>query len=91
MMERTKPPRSAFINFPLGRQCGKPNDADMQARILEETLGILVTASIPGEIVDMPYEWDEPFDWSSYMNDIQEMLKDEGGTPQDWNPNSVHP
>lgn len=61
----------------------------MQARILEETLDILVTASIPGEIVHMPYEWDGPFDWSSYMNDIQEMLKDEGGTPQDWNPNSV--
>ena len=91
MMKRIKPPRSAFINFPLGRQCGKPNDADMQARILEETLDILVTASIPGEIVHMPYEWDEPFNWSSYLNDIQEMLKDEGATPQDWNPNSVDP
>jgi len=88
MMERIKPPRSAFVNFPLGRQCGKPNDSDMQARILEKTLGILVTASIPGEIVNMPYEWDEPFDWSSYMNDIQEMFKDEGATPQDWNPKS---
>ena len=91
MMERIKPPRSVFINFPLGRQCGKPNDSDMQVRILQETMGILVTASIPGEIVHMPYEWDGPFDWSSYMNDIQEMLKDEGGTPQDWNPNSVDP
>ena len=88
MMERIKPPRSAFINFPLGRQCGKPNDSDMQVRILQETMGILVTASIPGEIVHMPYEWDGPFDWSNYMNDIQEMLKDEGATPRDWNPKS---
>jgi len=86
MMEQVKPPRSAFLNFPLGHQCGKPHDAGLQTRILRDALNVLATAACPGEIVDLPYEWDGPFDFSDFMKGLEQMLNEEGGTPQEWQP-----
>jgi hypothetical protein len=86
MMTRVKPPRAAFVNFPLGHQCGLPNDKAMQRAILKETLTILTTAITPGEIVDLPYEWDEPFGWPSFMTSMQEMLEAEVGSLKEWKP-----
>ncbi|GAB4348718.1 MAG: hypothetical protein Kow0099_31420 [Candidatus Abyssubacteria bacterium] len=86
MMTRVKPPRSAFLNFPLGHQCGKPNDVELQTRILKDTLNVLVAASHPGEIVDLPYEWDSAFDFSDFMKALETMLQEEGAEPQDWRP-----
>jgi len=84
MMQRVKPPRSAFLNFPLGRQCGKPLDSFLQTRILKDTLRVLATATEPGEIVDLPYEWDEPFDFSTFLQDLESMLQEEGDVAQTW-------
>ncbi len=86
MMSQVKPPRSAFINFPLGRQCGRPHDVDLQTRILKDALGVLVTAKIPGKIVDLQYEWDEPFDFASFLRDLQDMLQEENSTVREWKP-----
>jgi hypothetical protein len=87
MMSQVKPPRSAFLNFPLGRQCGKPNNGALQTRILKDALDVLATATAPGAIVDLPYEWDEPFDFSGFLKDLESMLQEEGSTPQDWQSN----
>lgn len=86
MMLRVMPPRSAFVNFPLGRQCGKPNDAGLQTSILRAALEVLVNTSTPGEIVDLPFEWGSFFDWKGYMHDLDEMLKEEGIQAQEWTP-----
>jgi hypothetical protein len=86
MMSQVKPPRSAFINYPLGRQCGRPHDVDLQTRILEDALSVLVTARDPGEIVDLGYEWNEPFDFAGFLRDMQDMLREEGSTVQEWKP-----
>ena len=88
MMSRVKPPRSAFLNFPLGRQCGKPHDAPLQTAILKDALGVLNSATSPGEIVDLPYEWGEPFDFSAFLKGIEQMLQQEGGRVQTWQPES---
>ncbi|MBW1846035.1 MAG: hypothetical protein JRJ27_02600 [Deltaproteobacteria bacterium] len=88
MMEQVKPPRSAFINFPLGRQCGRPNENEIQTKILKDALRLLVTETSPGKVVDLQYEWERPFDWDDYMKDIQAMLEEEGGMPQEWKPES---
>ena len=55
-------------------------------RILRDTLHLLTTASVPGEVVDLPYEWGEPFDWESYMSELDAMLKEEGAVVQEWTP-----
>ena len=85
-MALVKPPRTAFIDFPLGRQCGKPNDMSLQIRILKDALETLVKADAPGEIVDLPYEWGDPFDWESYQRDVEEMIEEEDSVVQEWVP-----
>ena len=86
MMAQVKPPRGAFLNFPLGHQCGKPHDVDLQTRILKDALNVLAAASSSGEIVDLPFEWDTPFDFSDFMKDLEHMLQEEGDTAQEWQP-----
>ena len=88
MMAMVKPPRSAFLNFPLGRQCGKPNDVDLQLGVLRATLDVLVNASTPGVIVDLPFEWEVPFSWQDYGADMDAMLKEEAIQAQAWTPKS---
>ena len=55
--EAVKPPRSVFLNFPMGRQAGKPFDKALQTRILKDALAALETITVPGAIIDLPYEW----------------------------------
>jgi len=86
MMTRVRPPRAVFLDFPLGRQCGRPGDVDLQIRILKDALGVLASAGVPGRIVDLPYPWGEPFDWEDYQRDVQEMLQGEGAAVQEWRP-----
>ena len=86
MMARVRAPRSAFINFPLGRQCGKPGERELQTRILKDALDVLVTAQVPGTLVDLGYEWGRPFDWETYQRDINDMLAEEGLSSQEWKP-----
>jgi len=78
MMAQVKPPRSLFVNFPLGRQCGPPNDRAMQIKILKNALNILESASIPGDILNFSESWNRLFDWPIYLKSIEEMLKEEG-------------
>ncbi len=85
-MAQVKPPRAAFLNFPLGRACGKPNEPALQRSILKSALDLLEKASVPGTLVDLPYAWGAPFDWKGFMQDLEEMLREEGSDAQSWTP-----
>lgn len=61
MMAQVKPPRPVFVNFPLGHQCGKPFDRELQMGIIKGALGTVATLEEPGQITDLPYEWGEDF------------------------------
>ena len=54
-----KPPRSVFVNFPLGHQCGKPDDPVGQRGILTEALRLLETATAGGTLLHLPVRWRE--------------------------------
>ena len=56
--QAVKPPRSVFVNFPLGHQTGKPNQPDLQRQIVRDALAAFETIQRPGEIVTLPYIWD---------------------------------
>ena len=60
--QAVKPPRSAFINFPLGHQTGKPHQPELQRSIVRDTFRALETITSPGTIVTLPYVWDETDD-----------------------------
>ncbi|MGI8551891.1 MAG: hypothetical protein ACR2PL_14065 [Dehalococcoidia bacterium] len=61
--ELVRPPRSVFLNFPIGHQAGKRNDREGQVAIVRDALRRLDEATEPGTIVDLPYEWEE--EWES--------------------------
>ena len=61
MMAQVKPPRPVFVNSPLGHQCGKPFDRELQMSIIKDALNTLNTLQEPGRITDLPYEWGEEF------------------------------
>jgi D-proline reductase (dithiol) PrdB len=86
MMELVKPPRGVFLDFPLGHPCGKPHNEQLQRQILKDTLNYLVQAKTPGEMVDLPYEWDEDFSWETYERDLESMIREEGGESKGWVP-----
>jgi len=86
MMARLMAPRNVFVDFPLGHQCGKPNDVELQTKILKDTLNVLASATTPGEMVDLPYKWDKPFTWTVFMQELMQMHKEEGTSMPEWKP-----
>jgi hypothetical protein len=56
-----KPPRSVFLNFPLGHTTGKPFDKEGQIQILKRALEFLVEAQEGGGTKKLPDVWSE--DW----------------------------
>lgn len=42
---KVKPPRSLFLNFPMGNTFGKSGDIDTQTTVLRMALDLVVTAS----------------------------------------------
>ena len=56
--QSVKPPRAVFLNFPLGHQTGKPNQPDLQRKIVADALRAFETIAVPGTIVELPYVWD---------------------------------
>jgi len=56
------PPRTAFVNFPMGNCFGRPDDVDTQSRILEEALELAASDCPAGTLVDLPFDWGEPFE-----------------------------
>ncbi|HKY74875.1 MAG TPA: hypothetical protein VJS45_01950 [Acidimicrobiia bacterium] len=57
------PPRSVFLDYPLGSTCGRPHDPANQRDVIQAGLALLEAARTPGEIVDLPYIWSEDEDW----------------------------
>ena len=62
LTEQVMPPRSVFVNFPMGNPFGQPGDVARQTRILEDALGLAASDCAAGTLVDLPYEWEEPFE-----------------------------
>lgn len=53
-LEKSKPPRSLFVPFPLGRPFGEAEDAGFQKRVLKAALGLLERDDGPVIIEDFP-------------------------------------
>ncbi len=49
------PPRAAFLDYPLGHTTGKPNDADLQRRIMREALAGFESMTMPGSVKMLPF------------------------------------
>jgi hypothetical protein len=56
-----RPPRTLFVNHPMGNIFGASHDTEAQQAILRAALGLVETATRGGELVDYPSEWPTPF------------------------------
>ena len=51
--EKVKPPRALFVPFPFGHALGRPNDSELQHRVLRAALDLLSAPAGP-VLVDFP-------------------------------------
>lgn len=58
-----RPPRAAFLDYPLGHTTGKPNDPELQCRIMIEALDAFASLSSPGSVKILPFRWSEDESW----------------------------
>ena len=58
---QVRPPRTVFVNFPMGNPFGKPFDKVRQRTILLDALRALENVKRAGEMIDLPYQWEVPF------------------------------
>ena len=58
-----RPPRSLFVNFPMGNSFGQAGDQDMQNLILRRAFDLAVNATEPGVIEDLEIQWPEVFEY----------------------------
>jgi hypothetical protein len=60
--EHVRPPRSVFLDYPMGNEIGRPHVADEQRRIVRAAFGALPRMTEPGTIIDtgMRLEDDAP-------------------------------
>jgi hypothetical protein len=61
LTRQVRPPRSIFINHPMGNNFGRPRDVRMQREILLRALKIAQESKQAGILVDPEYEWGEEF------------------------------
>jgi D-proline reductase (dithiol) PrdB len=52
-----KPPRTVFLDFPLGCPAGKPHDSEMQRAVLRSALAAAPTFDSDWKIVELPFQW----------------------------------
>ena len=58
---QVRPPRTVFVNFPMGNPFGKPFDKVRQRTILFDALRALESIKRGGDMIDLPYKWDVEF------------------------------
>ena len=82
-----KPPRSGFLNFPLGNSVGTPLDPAQQRAVCRDILGLAGRSHPAGLIADLPYEWPDP-DWprqvaAQYQQEAQVLRQQRASEFQD--------
>jgi hypothetical protein len=75
-MSRVTPPRAVFVDHPVGRTFGPPNDRSRNESILERALAELPLFQQPREIRDPQFQWsaDASRTWEEELR--AEMLAD---------------
>ncbi len=61
LTELVCPPRSMFVNFPMGNPFGPPEKPDYQRDVLRAALEMVNTITTAGEIVDLQDTWPVDF------------------------------
>jgi len=58
-----RPPRAAFLDYPLGHTTGKPGEHELQRRIMIEALDAFASLSSAGTVKTLPFRWSDDESW----------------------------
>lgn len=78
-----RPPRAAFVDFPLGHSAGPPFDTVQQYTILRDAMRAFGSMAVPEEIIQLDAVWPGGDGWKAESADT-----DQGDTraPRDMTP-----
>jgi len=79
VIRAVNPPRSAFLDYPLGHTTGKPLEPGLQRNILAQALTAFESLKQPGSVLALDFRWSESDEWK--RNIILER-RPRLGTPQ---------
>ena len=57
------PARSVYPDYPLGHTAGRPNDPELNAPIMRDTLTAFEALTEPGAMSHLSYRWSDNDDW----------------------------
>ena len=69
IIEAGRPPRSVFIDYPLGHTVGRPFDPDNQRTIVRGALSAFEAITTPGGIMSLDIRWSDNDNWKTEMAD----------------------
>ena len=67
-----KPPRTVFLDFPMGCPAGPPNEPERQCEILRAALERAPRFGEPWRILDLPFQWapDGSREWEETVREL---------------------
>ena len=83
IIEAGNPPRSVFIDYPLGHTCGKRFDPNDQYTITRASLAEIEAIRTPGAVVHLPHRWASDDSWKS---DAMDPSQGDTRRPRDTTP-----
>ena len=57
------PARSVYLDYPLGHTAGRPNQPELNASIMRDTLAAFESLTEPGAMTHLNYRWSDTDDW----------------------------
>jgi hypothetical protein len=69
IIEAGGPPRSVFVDYPLGHTVGRPFDPDNQRAIVRDALAAFEAITTPGGVTHLDYRWSDSDDWKNEAAD----------------------
>lgn len=82
ILQAGKPPRAAFLDYPLGHTTGKPHEPELQREILMQALEGFSSLIVPGSIKMLPFRWSEEDEWKRTAMNTGDSRTPRHDTPQ---------
>ena len=57
------PPRSSFLDYPLGHTSGRPGQTEHNVAIVRQALAGFASLTEPGSMIHQPFHWSEDDHW----------------------------
>ncbi len=58
-----RPTRSVYLDYPLGHTAGRPNQRELNASIMRDTLSAFESLTEPEAMAHLDYRWSDNDDW----------------------------